>query len=292
MEAAGAVRWGVAEAAPLSAEAAGRFDRWIVEGCHGEMAYMERYAQVRRDPSQLLDGARSVIVTAFPYPADVARNGDVEVARYALAEDYHESLRIRLAPVVEWLSTECGSSCRICVDTAPLRERYFAVQAGVGFVGINNCLIVPGVGSYVFLAEIVTTLPLPPSAPCTRSCAGCMKCVKACPGGALRADGRGADARRCISYLTIEYRGDELPADIDYGRRIYGCDTCQSVCPHNSGVSRCRSAVGEPRTDLLGLTADAVNGLTPGEFKRLTRHSAMSRIRLPQLLRNLKYIKS
>ncbi len=288
MVGAGAVRWGVAAADAVSAEAADRFGRWIAAGRHGDMAYMERYDAVRRDPSLLLDGAQSVIVAAFPYEADVQRTGDVEVSRYALADDYHEALRRRLAPVAEWLRDECGAESRICVDTAPLRERYFAVQAGVGFIGVNNCLIVPGAGSYVFLAEIVTTLTLPPSEPCTLSCAGCLRCVAACPGGALSADGRCADARRCISYLTIEYRGEELPDDIDYGRRLYGCDTCQAVCPHNAGIARTPSAVGAPRPELLALTAESVSRLTPGDFRRLTRHSAMSRVRRDQLLRNLR----
>lgn len=291
MTAAGAARWGVAAAAEVSDEAARQYDRWIADGRHGQMAYMERYSEVRRDPAQLLEGARSVIVAAFPYPAQVAYSGDVLLARYALGEDYHEALRRRLAPVVEWLHSECGATSRVCVDTAPLRERYTAVQAGVGFIGVNNCLIVPGVGSFVFLAEIVTTARLPLSEPCTLRCDGCLRCVRACPGGALSADGRGADARRCISYLTIEYRGEELPDDIPYGRRIYGCDTCQSVCPHNASARQLPSAIGEPRADLLGLTAAQVGGLTPGDFRRLTRHSAISRVRLPQLLRNLRYIK-
>ncbi len=201
---AGAVRAGVVTLGPVDSYAEELYRNWLAEGRHGEMGYLEKYAEVRHDPRLLLEGARSMIVAAFNY-----YGGEPEVsqplkwARYAVGRDYHEEVRERLGRVAEAITAATGAQCRVTVDTAPLRERYWAVKAGVGFLGINNQLIVPEAGSWCVLGEIITTLELEADEPDTRNCLGCMRCVKACPGHALDGHG-GMDARRCMSYLSIE----------------------------------------------------------------------------------------
>ncbi|MDE6371054.1 MAG: tRNA epoxyqueuosine(34) reductase QueG, partial [Duncaniella sp.] len=250
---------------------------------------------VRRYPRLLLNPVPSrawIISAAFPYFNPLPPAAPLRWARYALGRDYHEELRERLSPVASWLtSLNPDTQARITVDTAPLRERYWAVRAGVGFIGLNGQLIVPGYGSWVLLAEIVTTQPLTPSAPCTLSCRGCMRCVRACPGSAL--DGSGAlDARRCLSYLTIESRADvpTHPSGTDMrglmGRRVYGCDTCQDVCPHNLQVPVSTIPAFAPRPGLLDLTAADILAMDQPAFSALMARSAIKRAKLAGLQRN------
>lgn len=259
------------------------YEDWLAAGRHGEMNYLEKYDDIRRDPRLLLPGAESLISCAFSYFNPVP-DLPLKWALYALGDDYHEVIRERLGKVAEWISDTTGAQCRVCVDTAPLRERYWAVRAGVGFTGLNNQLIVPGAGSYFFLGEIITTLSLPPDAPCTLSCGDCGRCVAACPGKALDGSG-GMDARRCLSYLTIEYKG-ELPADLELDGRIYGCDECQRACPHNATPPRSRIAEFSPREKLFELDAGRIAAMNQEEFSTLFRRSAIKRTRLSGLRRN------
>lgn len=165
------------------------------------------------------------------------------------------------------------------------------MQAGLGFIGLNNLLIVPGAGSKVFLAEIFWTVGVEPSAPCSRTaCEGCGACVRACPGGALDGYG-GLDARRCLSYLTIEHRG-ELPAELDLRhRRIYGCDVCQDACPHNKLPNAGTIEEFMPSERLMELGLDDVATMTPSAFRSLFRSSAVRRARLEGLRRNALHAK-
>ncbi len=287
---AGAVAAGVAELCEVEPEAEELYRQWIAEGKHGEMSYMERYQDVRHDPRLLLEGARSIIVAAFSYYTPALYDGDMggkrlKWARYALGRDYHEEVRERLSQVATAITEATGAQCRVTVDTAPLRERYWAVKAGVGFIGVNNQLIVPGAGSWCVLGEIITTLELEPDAPCTSSCDGCMKCVRACPGHALDGKG-GLDARKCMSYLSIEYRGDDVP---DFGDRIYGCDICQEVCPHNAGAAPTRIDGFRPRPEILALTRERIAHMEQSEFSCIFSHSAIKRTKLAGLVRNLKW---
>lgn len=287
--AAGACCAGVAPAEPIAECDVEAYRNWIAAGCHGTMDYLAKYDEVRSDPRLLLDGARSVLCTAFSYFAPGQQRSPL-FADYALGEDYHTALRTALAPVAEWMQQRVpGSATRICIDTAPLRERLMAVRAGLGFIGLNNQLITP-VGSHVFLAEILWTADVEPSQPCTGQCLKCGRCIAACPGRAL--DGRGAlDARRCLSYLTIEYRG-ELPDDLRLPGRIYGCDICQDVCPLNSGKGTDVIAPLRPRQAILALDRAAIAALTPETYATTFRRSAIRRAKLPHLLRNLNLMKS
>ena len=280
---AGACAVGFAEAAPVDDADMALYDRWIAAGSHGEMAYLDRYHDVRRDPRLLLDGALTVISCAFDYRP--ARRHPL-FADYALGRDYHEVIRERLIPVTDEIRRLFGGETRICVDTAPIRERYWAARAGVGRIGLNGTLIVDGIGSKVFLAEIIWTGSLAPDdSRLGESCMRCGACLRACPGRALHGDGS-LDARSCNSYLTIEYRG-ELPGDLHLPGRIYGCDICQDVCPHNRAEGGTTIAEFSPSDALMRLDADALSAMTPDAYRSIFRHSAIRRAKLPHLLRNL-----
>lgn len=242
--AVGAYACGVVRAMPVTAEAVARYDEWLADGNAGNMDYLGRYGEVRRDPRLLLDGegARTLIVTLFAYQDNVhPAEGVPYIAHYALGQDYHDVLRRRLRTVIGQLRPRFGGKWRVCVDSAPLMERYWAARAGLGVIGDNGCLIVPGVGANFFIATIVTTAQMPTDDPVegTSHCLGCGRCVRACPTGALRGDGS-VDARRCISYLTIESH-DDIPADIPTGNTLYGCDVCRRACP----LACCKTDIGQ-----------------------------------------------
>lgn len=280
----GAVAAGCAEAAPLDGSAAARYRRWIASGAHGTMDYLARHAGLRDDPRTLLPGARTVISLAFPYRPPGGYHHPW-IADYALGRDYHTVLRERLNRLAAYIFCNFGAQSRPCVDSAPIAERYWAERAGLGHIGMNGQLIVPGVGSGVFLAELVTTLQLVPDAPLAGDCGRCGACLSACPGRAIQSDGS-FDARRCLSYLSIEHRGS-LPAGAPpLGIHIYGCDECQRVCPHN----RCEPPEPLPEFTpdrrLLAIDIDTVKNLTKGDWRRLSGGSAMRRVTLSQILRN------
>ncbi len=288
--AAGAARVGFAQATETDSADLTIINTWLADGRNGEMSYMERYPDIRRDPRLLLEGARTVICCAFDYRPSVRHP---LFADYSLGLDYHDAIRARLTQAAEAICSQFGGHTRICVDTAPIRERYWAVTSGIGFIGLNGQLIVDGIGSKVFLAEILWTGEVIPDQPASdRRCLSCGACVKACPGKAL--DGRcGVDARRCLSYLTIEYRGD-LPDGLMLDGRIYGCDICQDVCPHNQARDGRLKPIEEftPSPKLMSLTADDILSMQPSDFNALFRHSAIKRTKLTGLRRNaLRHIK-
>lgn len=265
------------------------YDNWIARGANAGMDYLARYSDIRRDPRLLLDGAQSMLVAAFAYAPTPDRRSRL-IADYALGDDYHTVLRERLNPVAALMEgLHEGSATRICIDTAPLRERLWAARAGLGLIGLNNQLIIPGIGSRVFLAEILWTAPIPQHSkfqiPNSKSCISCRRCVDACPGGALDGKG-GIDAGRCLSYLTIEHRGD-LPEDLSLrGRRIYGCDICQDVCPFNKVVPPEPVTEFAPRPAVASLTLDDIAAMDAETFSLTFARSAVKRTKLSGLLRN------
>ncbi len=231
----GFVRAGVAAAEPLEPEGE-RLRAYVAAGRHGEMAYMADTAEVRADPAHagMVPGARSVLALVTPYarPPETVGPGPGKLARYARGRDYHTVLNRRLRKL-EKLLRQRGHEARASCDTRPVFERAWAQRAGVGFVGKNCCLIVPGIGSHVFLSTIITTAELVPDEPMKERCGSCTLCLEACPTGAFLGP-RELDARRCISYLTIERRGPiPEPLRAPIGEWIFGCDACQDVCPYN-----------------------------------------------------------
>lgn len=287
---AGATSVGFAKAKPVDDIAAKQFSNWIKAGYHANMQYLNRYHDQRNNPQLLLDGTRTVISAAFNYYSpDI--DSPLQWAKYALGDDYHDIIRKRLSLVADTIAATTGAQCRVCVDTAPIRERYWATRAGIGFIGRNNQLIIPGAGSYFFLGEILTTLDIQPDKPLSATnCGNCRRCIDACPGKALNGHGQ-MDARRCISYLTIEHRG-ELPAHTHLGDRIYGCDECQRVCPHNQLAVPTTLPELTPRVEITCLTANDILSMRPERFSAIFRNSAIKRTKLTGLQRNAALITS
>jgi epoxyqueuosine reductase len=269
------------------------FQNWIAGGRHGEMAYLERNAHKRIDPQVVLAGATSVISLAVSYErreatAEVGRTRGV-VARYARFGDYHEVMGARLMSLTDFVNELGGEGTRSLwyVDTGPLLERDLAQRAGLGFIGKHTNLISRRLGNWIFLSEIITTLEIEPDAPEKNCCGSCTRCLSACPTEAITAPFQ-LDARRCISYLTIELKG-AIPAELRpaIGNRIYGCDDCLAVCPWNrfareGGLMRshARPELGTP--DLIELLALDKDG-----FKRRFEGTPILRTKRRGLLRNV-----
>ena len=285
---AGACRVGFAAAGPVGDSTRRRYDSWIAGGRHAGMAYLGRYGDVRSDPRLLLDGAATVISCAFDYRP--SRRHPL-VAACSGNEGYPGGPRSRQKTTAEVICSRYGGLTRICVDTAPIRERYWAARAGVGVIGLNGLIIVDGIGSKVFLAEILWTGEVGPDpSRLADICMNCGACVRACPGRALGGD-MTLDARSCNSYLTIEHRGD-LPAGLSLDGRIYGCDICADVCPYNSPEALAAATAAtlpefamRPAVESLKSTAD-IAALTPDSFAAIFRGSAVRRARLAGLHRN------
>jgi epoxyqueuosine reductase len=266
---------------------------WIRQGRHGEMGWIaEERAQRACRPDELLPGARSLIAVAAPYgrgaePGPPSQHG--RVARYARGVDYHELMKGRLRVLAEALRQQGGGEgrYRIFVDDGPLLDREVALRAGLGFIGKNTCLIAPGAGSYLLLGTLLTDLPLVPDQAPTRDCGSCRLCLDACPTGALDAPYQ-LDARRCISYLTIELRGP-IPLDLRpaIGARVFGCDICQEVCPYNHGRGPLPWPELEPRA-AVGTDLDLVKliGLDDEAFRQRFRGTSLRRTKRRGLLRN------
>jgi epoxyqueuosine reductase len=233
-------RFGVAHAERLEDEGE-RLHAWLRAERHGVMGYMAETAEVRIDPTHagMLPSARSVIVLATAYARKEAPQGPApgRVARYAQGRDYHNVLNKRARKLADMLRAS-GHTARAGVDTLPLFERAWAQRAGLGFIGKNCCLIVPGLGSHVLLTVLVTSAELPPDAPQKERCGACRACLDACPTRAFVGP-RELDARRCLSYLTIEQSG-AIPHELreGMGEWLFGCDACQDVCPFNATSPR------------------------------------------------------
>ena len=280
-EAVGFARAGIAEARELTEEGA-RLDDWLAAGRHGQMSWMAKTASVRKDPRDpnMLEHAKSVIVMVAPY---VRRNGyegppPARIAKYAVGRDYHNVLTKKARKVARVLQ-EAGFVARVAVDSKPVFERAWAERAGVGFVGKNCCLIVPGIGSHAFLACVVTTASLNPDEPMSRRCGSCTLCLDACPTRAFSGP-RSLDARRCISYLTIEHRG-AIPAEHRQalGPWAFGCDACQDVCPYNqtSGATEGSLDAFEPGDRWAGVDAARILQMTEDGFRAWAEGSPLKR---------------
>src|SRR6201984_429530 len=214
---------------------ANEFREWLRDGSHGEMAYMHRGEEKRCDPQKILEGARSIVILALNYFQGKTPHRGIttgRIARYAWGDDYHDVIGAKLNRIDEFLRS-FGGQQKCYVDTGPVLERDHAAQAGLGWHGKSTMLIDERLGTWFFLAEVLTTLQLPRDQPVTDRCGTCERCLKACPTGAITAPHR-LDARRCISYLTIELKGS-IPLELRslVGDRIFGCDDCLDACPWN-----------------------------------------------------------
>ncbi|MBN2490825.1 MAG: tRNA epoxyqueuosine(34) reductase QueG [Planctomycetes bacterium] len=283
----------VGVAAAGRARDAGRLRAWLEAGRHGEMAYLERHFEQRVDPRALLPGARSVVSVALgyytPHPGD-GGPGCGKISRYAWGDDYHDIVKERLFALRRALEAAVpGLRARCCVDTAPILEKYWAVAAGIGWLGKHGCVITPECGSWVFLGELVLDCELDADAPLPDRCGTCRRCLEACPTGALAAPSR-LDATRCLSYWTIESRADCFPPDIRRALdgRIFGCDICQEVCPWNRKLAQTTPLVAfAPRLDNMNRPLRELLSMDEPTFRRRFRSSPVRRAKWPEFVRNL-----
>jgi epoxyqueuosine reductase len=271
------------------------YDRWLEAGKQAGMGWLVRHRATRRDPARLLDGARSAICVGLNYYQDIeqkqrdadGRDGRGVFSIYAHGRDYHgvmEEMLDRLAARLE--ERFPGVRTMACVDTRPVSDRTMAIRAGIGWLGKNSSVISPRFGSWIFLGELITDLDLQPDKPLETLCANCTRCIDACPTGALD-NPFVVDARLCISYLTIEHRG-EIPEELQpkIGVHVYGCDTCQSVCPFNKVAvqsDRFDRAEGSP---LVDRTPGELEKISDERFRELTVDSAIRRCKPEGMRRN------
>ena len=292
----GFVRVGFAAVDPLELDAE-RLSAWLDAGRQAEMDYL--LDGPRHDPRQLLSEAKTLIAVALAYPASPSlvplRRGEQGppltgiVARYARGEDYHDVMRKKLRRLADALANLLGRPvlARHCVDTAPLLERAAAERAGLGFAAKSTMTIIPGVGSYVMLGELLVDAEIAADAPMAARCGTCRLCLDACPTGAI-VDAHVVDARRCISYLTIESSGP-IPRDLRplIGVRVFGCDICQDVCPFNASAEGKPSAAElAPRSNLAAPDLIGLLELGSARYRQLVKGTALRRTHRAQLARN------
>jgi len=269
---------------------------WLANGLYGSMAWMARHGDKRSRPQDLIPGTLRVISVGLDYGRDddaqawdtIADGERAYVARYALGRDYHKLMRQRLQQLADRIASEIGPfGHRVFVDSAPVLERALARNAGLGWIGKHTCLIDKDGGSWFFLGEIYVDLPLPIDAPATAHCGSCVRCIDICPTQAITAPHR-LDARRCISYLTIEHEGsiDEALRPL-IGNRIFGCDDCQLVCPWNKFAKKTDEPDFRARNDLDQATLADLFAWSEAEFLQRTEGSALRRSGYERWLRNL-----
>lgn len=280
---------GIAPVASADTEAA-YFDQWIEEGYHAGMKYMENYREIRLNPAGLVEGARSVISVALNYYPERKQSPDApRISYYAYGKDYHLVMKDKLRQLWQSITDELdGIAARLFTDSAPILERYWAWRAGLGWIGRNTNLIIPGKGSFFFLGEIVTTLEVDEyDIPQKNRCGTCRRCLDACPTGALERSGR-LNAGKCISYLTIEHKGDIPPEQAALlGNRLYGCDTCQEVCPWNRFAQPTREPAFAPSDDFLSLQKEDLQDFSRDDYNRIFAKSAVKRAKYEGLIRTI-----
>ena len=271
------------------------FREWLDRGYAGEMAYLNRSAERRADVRNVMPAARSVIVTATiyntdrPYSVESRDPLEAHIARYAWGDDYHDVIGERLERLLTWMREQSDQpfEARAYVDTGPVQERVYAQYAGIGWIGKNTCVINPEKGSWIFLAEIICSLELDYDRPTFDQCGTCTLCIEACPTKAIVAPGV-LDSNRCISYLTIEHRG-EIPESFHeaVGTRVYGCDVCQEVCPWNAMPPVSADPAWQPRAAWDIVSVDELAARSDEELRMAMRGSAMRRTKVAGLRRNL-----
>ena len=284
--------WGIARADAVP-EAGRELRQWIAAGHHGEMGWIEDRAEQRASPQGLWPEAKSVIALAMSYapatdPMTLARavsRGRISV--YAQGSDYHKVVKKALKAMGRWLADSCGCQLKVFVDTAPVMEKPLSAAAGIGWQGKHSNLLSREHGNWLFLGVIYTTLELEPDAPASEHCGSCSRCIMACPTGAIVAPGQ-VDARKCISYLTIEHAG---PIPHEYrtamGNRIYGCDDCLSVCPWNRFAEQGQANLAfAPRAELAAPALADLLSLDDASFREMFSGSPIKRIGVARMIRN------
>lgn len=287
---------GFAKAEPVSEAMRRHYLGWLADGRNADMAYLGNNLDKRFDPRLLMPGVKTIVVVAQNYfPARRLPEGEPQIADYALGLDYHDIVKQKLRQLA---ATVGIADYRAFVDTAPVLERYWAVRAGLGWIGKNQQLIIPHAGSEFFLGELFVTIELPPDEPLPNRCGTCHRCVDACPTHALNlpatcVEGYGDitrfDARQCLSYQTIENRGElTVDAKAAMGDTFYGCDRCQRACPWNRFAKPSTEPLLQPREELLAMMRQKWEKLTEEDYRRLFKGSAVKRAKYEGLMRNIK----
>lgn len=287
---------GFASAEPVSEAMRRHYLGWLADARNADMAYLGNNLDKRFDPRLLMPGVKTIVVVAQNYfPARRLPEGEPQIADYALGLDYHDIVKQKLRQLA---ATVGIADYRAFVDTAPVLERYWAVRAGLGWIGKNQQLIIPHAGSEFFLGELFVTVELPPDEPLPNRCGTCHRCVDACPTHALSlpatcVEGYGDitrfDARLCLSYQTIENRGElTVDAKAVMGDTFYGCDRCQRACPWNRFAKPSTEPQLQPCEELLAMTRQKWENLSEEDYRRLFKGSAVKRAKYEGLMRNIK----
>lgn len=270
---------------------------WLANGYHGEMAWMARDPAKRTDPRAIFPNAKSVVVVGLNYYTAHKQDDSPEmgkISRYAWGDDYHDVMREKMGELLDWIKTEVpGAEGKICVDTAPMMDKAWAVKAGLGWIGKHSNVITQDIGSWIFLGEILLSLDLEPDIDIVNDhCGTCTACLDACPTGTI-VEPYVVDSTRCISYGTIELRSQDLPREISSSLEgwIYGCDICQDVCPWNRFEQPANEPRFEPRNNETSLVLDDVIGMSHETYVERFRHSAIKRAKLSGLQRNARTLK-
>jgi epoxyqueuosine reductase len=284
---------GIAKAGALD-EDAHRLEKWLQQGMHGTMKYMENYFDLRINPTKLFPGAKSVItILQNYYPSE--QSTESGISKYAYGNDYHQVIKESLKKMIQQLQEKIGQfNGRGFVDSAPVLERSWAQRSGLGWIGRNGNLITKQGGSFFFIATLIVDLELNYDDPFAKDfCGSCKRCIESCPTGAILPD-KTINGSQCISYFTIELKDELIPADMKgkFQNWMFGCDTCQDVCPWNR-FSKPHSREGlQPLAEVLNFTSRQWEELSEEAFRKIFKHSPLSRAKYKGIQRNIKFLKS
>jgi len=271
-----------------------RVKKWLDEGKHANMQYMENHFEMRVDPTKILDNAKSVITVLYNYypKKTIPKEENYKISKYAYGTDYHFIIKYKLKELIKFIESLSGEvSARAFVDSAPVLDRAWAARAGLGWIGKNTMLITKQQGSYFFIGEIITGLELNyETSSVPNHCGGCTRCIEACPTHAIEP--YKVDARKCISYWTIEHKGESIPEEFkgkfeDY---MFGCDICQDVCPWNRFSEPHKEPEFEPKEELMEMKKEDWEKLTKEQFNVLFKNSPVKRTKFGGLMRNIQFL--
>ena len=285
---------GIAKATALDEESA-HVEQWLEGKREGEMGYLTRNKEKRYDPRLLVEGTKSIVTVLYNYfpKQEIGSSSKYKIAKYAYGSDYHDVLKRKMRQLLARIESQTGKleGIRIFVDSAPVLDRAWAVRCGLGFIGKNTSLIHPKKGSFFFIGHLFLPLELEETGKTmTNHCGRCTKCLDACPTGALEAPFH-IDARKCISYLTIEYKGSLAGIDPKtFKGWMYGCDICQDVCPYNRFAQPNNEPEFQPSEQLMNMKESDWEKLNQADFESLFKHSAVQRAGFEGLKRNIEFI--
>lgn len=283
----------IAKAQKLDEDAL-RLENWLNQGMHGAMGYMERYFDLRVDPTRLVPGAKSVITLLKNYfPEQEQENGSPRISKYAYGKDYHEVIRSRMNEFLQLIRENIGEvNGRGFVDSAPVLERSWAQRSGLGWIGKNGNLINKQSGSFFFIATLITDLSLDYDDPFAKDfCGSCTRCIDACPTGAI-LPGKVVNGSQCISYFTIELKELLIPSEMNgkFDNWAFGCDTCQDVCPWNRFSKPNNESEFSPLPEILNLSTREWEDMTEESFRKIFKDSPISRTKWKGMQRNIKFL--